>query len=54
MKLTLAVADELSADPGAETAQMLAAGLNRFLNSPLKRRHSLRTARQALAFVEIE
>lgn len=54
VKLTLAVADELSADPGAETAQMLAAGLNRFLNSPLKRRHSLRTARQALAFVEIE
>ncbi|TQV79700.1 Rieske (2Fe-2S) protein [Denitrobaculum tricleocarpae] len=54
VKLTMAVADELAAGPAAETAQTLAAGLNRFLNSPLKRRHSLRTARQAMAFVAIE
>lgn len=54
VKLTLAVEDELAAAPGEEIAATLAAGLNRFLNSPLKRRHSLRTARQAMAFVAIE
>jgi len=32
----------------------LAAALNRFLLSPLKRRHALRSARQALAFVALE
>ncbi len=54
VKLTLAVEDELAAAPGEEISACLAAGLNRFLNSPLKRRHSLRTARQAMAFVAIE
>lgn len=54
VKLTLAVEDELSALPEGEVTATLAAGLNRFLNSPLKRRHSLRTARQAMAFVAVE
>lgn len=54
VKLTLAVEDELAAAPGDEIATALSSGLNRFLNSPLKRRHSLRTARQAMAFVAIE
>ena len=54
VKLTLAIEDELAAGPGTEVSATLMAGLNRFLNSPLKRRHSLRTARQAMAFVAIE
>lgn len=54
VKLTMAVQDELTAGPEPEVGEMLLAGLNRFLNSPLKRRHSLRTARQAMAFVASE
>lgn len=54
VKLTLAIEDELKAAPDPEVAETLVAGLNRFLNSPLKRRHSLRTARQAMAFVASE
>ncbi len=54
VKLSLAVQDELAAGPEPDVGAALVAGLNRFLNSPLKRRHSLRTARQALAFVSSE
>ncbi len=54
VKLTMAVADELAAGLAPPVEEILLAGLKRFLNSPLKRRHSLRTARQAMDFVAIE
>ena len=54
VKMTFAVTGELEASPDAPWKNTLLAGLNRFINSPLKRRHSLRTASQALAFVGIE
>jgi len=37
-----------------ETVSLMAAGLNRFVNSPLKRKHTLRTAHQAQAFIAEE
>ncbi len=42
------------ANDGAETAAYIAAAINRFLNSPLKRKHVRRTARQAADFVAKE
>jgi nitrite reductase/ring-hydroxylating ferredoxin subunit len=54
VKTTFAVDREINAFPDAAWKNTLVAGLNRFLNSPLKRRHSLRTANQALSFVDIE
>ena len=54
LKLTYAVADEIEAAPAADWAPTLAAALNRFLNSPLKRKHLIRTARQAIDFVARE
>lgn len=54
VKLTMAIQDELAAGPEPKVGETLVAGLNRFLKSPLKRRHSLRTARQAMAFVASE
>ena len=43
-----------AAAPDAPFVPVLLAAVNRFLNSPLKRRHSLRSARQAIDFVGIE
>ncbi len=40
--------------PDASWVSTLAAALNRLINSPLKRRHAARTARQALDFVAAE
>lgn len=37
-----------------ETAQLLAAAINRFLSTPIKRKHLRRTARQAIGFVAKE
>jgi hypothetical protein len=54
VKTICAVHDEVLAAPTAPWAGTLVAGLNRFLNSPLKRKHTLRTARQSLAFVAAE
>ncbi len=54
IKMTYAVADEIALAPQAAWKNILLAGLNRFLNSPLKRRHSLRTAYQALSIVALE
>jgi len=51
VKLSCAVADEIDAAPDAPWRDDLAAALNRFLNSPLKRKHTLRTAKQSLSFV---
>ena len=52
---TLSAADaELQAAPEAGWRDDLLAGLNRFLNSPLKRKHLMRMATQSIAFVEAE
>ena len=50
LKTTLAARAE--ADAAGETEGTLLAGLNRFLHSPLRRRHIRRTMRQAMAFVD--
>lgn len=54
MKVLTAVKDDTEHMPEGETKTMLLASTNRFLNSPLKRKHGLRTAKQALNFVELE
>ena len=54
VKTACAVHDEIQAAPASPAAPLLAAALNRFLNSPLKRKHTLRTARQSLDFVAAE
>ena len=46
--------DEAKDDARAEGERLLTAALKRFFHSPLKRRHSLRTAYQSLKFVERE
>lgn len=52
VKTTLAAEAEAAAVPAA--APDLAAALARFLAAPIKRRHSLRTAKQMIAFVAAE
>ncbi len=54
VKLLTAVRNEIAASPDAPSEPTLLAAANRFLNTPLKRKHTLRTARQARAFVEAE
>lgn len=54
LKLSHALAEEIEAQPNASWTSIAAAALNRFLNSPLKRKHPLRTARQALEMVKRE
>lgn len=54
VKVVTAVDEEVARDPQAPHAATLLAALNRFLHSPLKRRHALRTAEQALGFVAAE
>ncbi|WNJ98336.1 Rieske (2Fe-2S) protein [Thalassospiraceae bacterium LMO-JJ14] len=54
LKLSHAIVDEIEAQPDAPWTATAAAALNRFLNSPLKRKHALRTARQAMFIVERE
>lgn len=54
LKLTYAVREEMWDRPGKEWHGTAAAALSRFLNSPLKRKHTLRTANQSLEFVEAE
>ena len=51
LKTVLATREELRADPPAEVAGLLAAGLNRFLNARLKRRQVRRSVYQAMKFV---
>ena len=53
LKLALAVREEMQELP-TEQASYLAAALNRFINSPLKRRQARRTAHQSLQFVAKE
>jgi nitrite reductase/ring-hydroxylating ferredoxin subunit len=54
IKTATAVKDEIDHKPDGPWKPTLLAALNRFLHSPLKRRHSMRTANQALSFVAIE
>ncbi|MEM7226886.1 MAG: Rieske 2Fe-2S domain-containing protein [Pseudomonadota bacterium] len=54
VKELTAVQAELAAKPGAPWAPTLLAAVKRFLDSPLKRKHSQRAASQALAFVALE
>jgi nitrite reductase/ring-hydroxylating ferredoxin subunit len=54
VKLTTAVAEEAALAPDAAYTPVLLAALNRFLHSPLKRHHALRSAEQALGFVAAE
>ncbi len=54
MKLLSAVVAETAAAPAAPWVDDLLAATNRFLNSPLKRKHATRAARQALDFVALE
>ncbi|MCG8597275.1 MAG: Rieske (2Fe-2S) protein [Kiloniellales bacterium] len=57
LKTVLAARDEARwalENDGEATAALLAAAVNRFLSTPIKRKHLRRTARQALGFVAKE
>ena len=54
LKTFMAARAEVLAEPDAPWVSDLLAGVNRFLNTPVKRRFSLRTARQSLDFVARE
>ena len=54
VKLLSAAHAEVAAAPAAPWGPDLLAATNRFLHSPLKRKHATRTARQALDFVALE
>ena len=51
LKTLLAAREEAHNGSTEATRQLLVAGINRFLNSPLKRKHTRRTAHQAMQFV---
>ena len=51
VKTLMAARDEWQARGNSEPTELMLAALNRFLNSPLKRKHVRRTARQAIQFV---
>lgn len=54
LKVLFALEDELAARPDAPWADDALAAVNRYLNTPIKRHHGLRTAAQALEFVAKE
>jgi len=54
VKVLSALKDEIAARPGQGWESDALAAVNRYLNSPIKRRHALRHARQSLAFVAAE
>ena len=54
LKTLLAAREELRADPDGPAAAPLAAALNRLTHETLKRKHTLRTARQAMDFVALD
>ena len=54
LKTVLAVREELRAEPPAEVADLLGAGLNRFLNARLKRRQVRRSVYQAMKFAALD
>jgi nitrite reductase/ring-hydroxylating ferredoxin subunit len=51
LKVLFALEDELSAAPDAPWADAMCAAVRRYLHTPMKRHHGLRTAAQALAFI---
>jgi tRNA U54 and U55 pseudouridine synthase Pus10 len=54
LKTVLAARTEVQANAPAEVAEYLAAAINRFLHSPLKRKQARRTAHQAMKFVAMD
>jgi nitrite reductase/ring-hydroxylating ferredoxin subunit len=54
LKVLFALEDELAAAPDAPWADEMLAAVNRYLSTPMKRHHGLRTAAQALDFVAKE
>lgn len=54
LKVLYALEDELSAAPGAPWTDVICAGVNRYLNTPMKRHHGLRLAAQARDFIARE
>jgi hypothetical protein len=54
IKVLFALEDEIAAAPGAPWTAVACAAVNRYLNSPTKRRHGVRLAKQARAFIDKE
>ncbi len=54
LKVLFALDDELRASPDAPWADVVCAGINRYLNTPMKRHHGLRLAAQARDFIARE
>ena len=54
LKVLFALEDELHASPDAPWADSMCAAVNRYLHTPMKRHHGLRTATQALDFTAKE
>ena len=54
VKLLSAAREEVTADPEAPWVPAMLAAVNRFLHEPLKRKHTKRTAQQAINFVAAE
>jgi nitrite reductase/ring-hydroxylating ferredoxin subunit len=54
LKVLFALEDELTAAPDAPWADEMLTAVNRYLSTPMKRHHGLRTASQALDFVAKE
>jgi hypothetical protein len=54
LKVLFALEDELTASPDAPWADDMLSAVNRYLHTPMKRHHGLRTASQALDFVAKE
>jgi hypothetical protein len=54
VKVLLALEDELAQGQGAAWVGVMCAAVNRYLNTPMKRHHGVRLARQARAFVAKE
>ncbi|WP_193183725.1 Rieske (2Fe-2S) protein [Nisaea sediminum] len=54
VKLPVAAREEIRLRPDAPWAPVLAAAVNRFFHSRIKRKHVMRTAKQSLAFVAAE
>jgi hypothetical protein len=54
VKVLFTLEDELRTSPDAPWADAMCAAVNRYLNTPMKRHHGLRTATQALDFIARE
>ncbi|MGI9333097.1 MAG: hypothetical protein ACR2RL_08060, partial [Gammaproteobacteria bacterium] len=54
LKTLLAARQEYEHRPHDDAGELVLAGVNRYLHSPLKLKHALRTARQARKFVALD